>query len=130
MKVMNRILVFCVVVLILLTGCAKNMVMIDETMNGEAIELENGEKFIISLPGNPTTGYNWELINYDDQIIRLVGEPDFQPDSRALGAGGMFFFTFEAINPGETTVALFYHRSWETDVPPEKEFSVFVNVPE
>ena len=61
-------------------------------------------------------------------IIKLVGEPGFNSDSKLMGAGGIKTFTFEAQGSGKTVIKLVYHRSWETDVPPEKEFEIVIEV--
>jgi predicted secreted protein len=37
-------------------------------------------------------------------------------------------YTFEALGSGTAIINLIYHRSWETDVPPEKEFSLTIDV--
>jgi len=58
-----------------------------------------------------------------------VGEVEFEPeDTGNVGVGGVQILRFEAVNSGQTSLDLVYHRSWE-DEKPLKTFSVQVVVP-
>ena len=95
--------------------------------DGGQVELVEGQSFVVSLDGNPTTGYTWEAVEYDQQILRQVGEPRFTPESSAMGAPGKQQLRFRAVAPGRTTLRLVYHRPWE-EAEPERTFSVEVVV--
>jgi inhibitor of cysteine peptidase len=95
--------------------------------DGSQIALRRRQNLAISLEGNPTTGYTWEAVNYDAEVLRQVGEPVFTPVSDAIGAPGRQVLRFEALDEGQTTVQLVYHRPWE-EAEPEKIFSVEVVV--
>lgn len=97
-------------------------------MNGQTVTLEKGQQLVISLEGNPTTGYNWELVEFDETILRQVGEPEYKSDSMLIGSGGVITYTLEALESGKTNVKLIYHRGWETDVPPLEVYELFVEV--
>jgi inhibitor of cysteine peptidase len=101
---------------------------LSEQDSGKTVELHAGDKLEVSLKGNPTTGYQWEMAAVDAAILKLVGEPEFNPDSSALGAGGKVTFRFEAVAAGQTTLQLIYHRSFEKNVPPIKTFKATVVV--
>lgn len=111
-----------------LSACGSSKVKVGEDANGQTIELSAGQKLEIKLAGNPTTGFNWEVSEIDDSIIKQSGEAEYKSDSDLIGSGGMFTYSFEAIQPGTTTLKLIYHRSWEKDIPPEQEFAITVNV--
>lgn len=98
--------------------------------NGEAITLQVGQEVHVFLTGNPTTGYMWEAPEVDSAVLRMAGEGDYAAADEALGSGGEFDFTFTAAEPGETTLTLIYHRSFEKDVPPKRTFSIKVVVTE
>jgi inhibitor of cysteine peptidase len=93
---------------------------------GRTVELHAGDKLEVSLKGNPTTGYQWEMAVVDAAVLKLVGEPEFNPDSSALGAGGKVTLRFEAVAAGQTILQLIYHRSFEKNVPPIKTFKATV----
>jgi inhibitor of cysteine peptidase len=103
-------------------------VILKESQAGNTAELIIDETLQIVLEGNPTTGYTWDVTALDTAILVQRGEPEFKPDSNAVGSGGTFTFTFQAVNIGQTTLTLIYHRPWEQDVPPLKTFEVAVIV--
>ena len=101
---------------------------LSEQDSGKTVELHAGDKLEVSLKGNPTTGYQWEMAAVDAAILKLVGEPEFNPDSGALGAGGKVTLRLIAVAVGQTTLQLIYHRSFEKNVPPIKTFKATVVV--
>jgi len=111
-----------------LAACSAVAVRLDEQDNGQSVDVASGDKITIRLEGNPTTGYSWEVSAIDPAMVELVGEPDYKTDSKALGSGGVYTFTFKAAAAGTTSLKLIYHRSWEEDVDPVKVFEVTLNV--
>ncbi|MBN1270500.1 MAG: protease inhibitor I42 family protein [Kiritimatiellae bacterium] len=102
-------------------------VCLTEEQNGNRVELAVGGTLEIALPGNPTTGYSWDC-TADETPVLLLAEPDYRPDSRAIGAGGRFIFRFRATAAGESTLRLVYRRPWEKDTPPLKTYEVTIAV--
>jgi inhibitor of cysteine peptidase len=102
-------------------------VTVTEADAGKTIRLHPGDALVVTLDGNPTTGYMWEREPSEDGVLVQVGEPAFQPASDALGASGKVLLHFEAKAKGETTLNLVYHRSWESEAP-VKVFAVTVIV--
>jgi len=96
--------------------------------DGRQVELEAGQTLAIGLESNPTTGYTWEVAELDEHILRQVGETEFEPESGAIGAGGVETLRFETVSAGQTALRLVYHRPWEKDVEPLATFSVQVVV--
>jgi inhibitor of cysteine peptidase len=97
------------------------------SLAGRTIELTTGQVVIITLEANPTTGYTWEVVEAPSgQIMRQVGEIEFESESDAIGAGGVQIIKFEVVNAGQTSLTLAYHRPWETDVEPLNTFSINV----
>jgi inhibitor of cysteine peptidase len=97
---------------------------IGEADAGTTIQLRAGEQLRIALSGNPTTGYSWELASTDEKVLKSLGQPEYKSGSQALGAGGMFTFTLQAVAPGTTAVQLVYRRPFEKNVAPAKTFEV------
>lgn len=111
-----------------LMGCSSHEVKIDESMNGQDAKAAVGDTLVVTLPGNPTTGFTWEAVDLDTAILASAGEAEFKADSEALGASGMVTLKFKAAGAGATTLKLIYHRTFEPDVAPEKTFEVNVTV--
>lgn len=117
-----------IALLMALAACGAAAVELSEQDNGQSVEVASGEKITITVEGNPTTGFSWEVDEIDAAVAELVGEPGYKSDSKALGSGGVYTFTFKAINVGTTNIKLIYHRSWEEGVEPEKVYEVTLNV--
>jgi inhibitor of cysteine peptidase len=94
----------------------------------DQVELKVGDALDVTLDGNPTTGYVWEVQWVDSDVLQPVGETDFEPDSGAVGSGGRVTLHFVALATGQTPLQLIYHRPWEQDVPPIRTFEVAVTV--
>lgn len=105
----------------------RDQVVLGAGDNGRQIELNKGQILAITLESNPTTGYTWEAAEFDEHILRQVGD-QFQPESSAPGAGGVQTLSFEAVNSGKTSLKLVYHKPWEKNVEPLKIFSIEVIV--
>jgi inhibitor of cysteine peptidase len=104
-------------------------VTVTEDNNGGTVTLAPGDDLTVSLSGNPTTGYLWEVSGQlDAAVLKSLGEPGFQKESGLIGAGGVQTNQFEAVNPGRTTLTMVYHQPWEKDKAPENTFSVTVVV--
>jgi inhibitor of cysteine peptidase len=95
---------------------------------GRSIELRAGDKLEVTLPGNPTTGFQWDVSVGDTAILRPSGEPEFAPSSSAVGGGGTITLRFAAVGTGQMGLTLIYHRPFEKDVPPAQTFEVTVTV--
>ncbi len=111
-------------------GSATNTepVRITEADAGSTVELHQGQILDVALPGNPTTGYTWEVEPGAESVLQQQGEPTFEAESNLLGAGGVMTLTFEAIGRGEVTLSLIYHRTFEPGVAPLQTFEVTVVV--
>ncbi len=124
----RKLIVMLGVVLFLAFSCARSGGRtLQASDDGEQVELEKGQTLSVSLEGNPTTGYTWEPVELDEDVLCQVGEPAFTPESKDLGAPGTQVLRFQAAGEGRTTLRLVYHRSWE-EAEPERTFSVEVIV--
>lgn len=118
------------VALTLASGCSPQQEVkagIDD--DGREVQFKKGQTLVVTLEANPTTGYTWEVAEpLDEQVLRQTGEPEFKAESEALGAGGVQILRFEAVNAGQTTLKLVYHRPWEKDVEPLETYPIEVVV--
>lgn len=97
--------------------------------NGREITLKKGGALELTLDSNPTTGFAWIVAEVRTAVLRLEGEPGYQPDEPAgVGGGGKQTFKFRAVAVGQTGLKLTYRRPWETDAPPAETFEITVNV--
>ncbi|MBQ0107330.1 MAG: protease inhibitor I42 family protein [Methanocorpusculum sp.] len=90
-----------------------------------------GSIFCITLPSNPTTGYDWQVIN-GKEILR-GGEAIYVPDAAPegiYGVGGVDQFWFTPEKPGDYKITLKYMRSWEGEDKAAVVFSQTIHVVE
>lgn len=129
MKFIIRFLV-CLFIIVLfesiISSSAQGEMILSEKNAGKTVALNAGEIFQVVLPGNPTTGYNWEMASGKIAILRQIGEREFKRDSELIGSGGKFVFTFEAAAQGQAIIRLIYHRPWERNIPPANTFEITI----
>ena len=83
--------------------------------------IENKEA-VITLEGNPSTGFTWLTEIADPSIIEIDVQTEYLGDARIVGAPSMFYFTVRPLKTGSTTLKLEYRRPWETVAPVETHF--------
>jgi len=131
---------FLIVLAFVSIGCANNVnnndsnkakepIQLNENANDTVVNVLTDQKIIISLKGNPTTGFAWSLQDINSDVIRLISE-DFISDSdnsQRVGVGGRYVFEFIAEKQGNTNLEFIYKRPWvggET----AQTFTVTINV--
>ena len=124
-------LLILLVALTVATGCSPQQQEVKASIGDDSreMQLKKGQTLVVTLEGNPTTGYSWEVAEpLNEQVLRQAGEPEFKSESDALGAGGVQILRFEAVNAGKFTLKLVYRRPWEKDVEPLETYSIEVVV--
>src|SRR5690349_307163 len=92
-----------ILIVILLSACGtsaaseKSTRQITEADAGSLVEMHVGDVLELTLPANPTTGYQWEVKDLDSAILQPVGEQTFKPSSNAVGSAGLATLRFEAV---------------------------------
>ena len=128
MKRFRFIIVLFVLAGMLLAACGTNSKGITEDMDGQTVSVKVGDTFNVRLQGNPTTGYNWVMADYDSSVVSQVGDVDYHADSLLTGSGGTYIYQFKALTTGTTMLTFNYLRSWEKGVPPYKTFKITIEV--
>ena len=86
----------------------------NKTVN-KSIELTVGQKVVVSLWSNPTTGFSWSeqpVIQNGNLVIQLDHQFVAPTVSQVVGAAGTELWTFQAAATGETTLTLQYGQPW------------------
>lgn len=87
-------------------------------------------QFSIPLASNPTTGYRWFILGYDEAQLRLSSHAYLPPRNHRIGAGGQEIWRFKIINPAlqKTVIHFQYARSWnKQDNPTYIDYTVTAN---
>lgn len=119
-----------ILISLLLLGCTgPSAVKIDESANEARVNLQTGQRLSVTLKSNPTTGYDWQIAEIDEKVLRLIKQ-EFEPasDPEQVGAPGHTTYEFEAVGSGAITLDLVYVRPWEEGAEPEDTFRVQVTV--
>lgn len=89
---------------------------------------ENDPSFVVTLPANPTTGFQWTVVRFDKDLLTLQGSSYERPKTNLIGAGGQMHFTFglqkKKSYPDNTVIVLKYARSWEPNTATLKSVQV------
>jgi inhibitor of cysteine peptidase len=96
--------------------------------NGKTIELKAGDKLVVYLDENPTTGYRWTVEQGGEGIFDPPNSEFIQTPEAKTGAGGKRVFTFHALKPGKTSLKLKHWRAWQGDSSVTTHFSVEILV--
>ena len=107
-------------------------VVLETKDNGASVTVKAGDTIQIKLRSNRTTGYSWAEIKdkTDAKVLKSDGgnyEVNAHPEGM-VGVGGVETFTFTAVAPGRTEIALGYARPWEKDKEPAQSFKATVVV--
>jgi inhibitor of cysteine peptidase len=75
--------------------------------------------FQVILFANPTTGYQWTLKDFDNNLFEMIESEYIADDSPLIGAGGKMVYTFKTHDgkpyPKTTDMFFKYARSWELE---------------
>lgn len=115
---------------------APKIYYIRESNNGCTVYLQKGFQLNLTLTAIPSTGYSWQIVYYNKQLLRLVDHffwgntPIYTDDNISVqidGAPVKETWIFEAIGDGETKLMLKQFRSWEP-LNVIKEYSVNIHI--
>ena len=82
----------------------------------------------IELKGNPSTGYTWEAVLSDENIVEVSKDVKYLGAKGMVGAPSMFYFTVRSVLTGNTVLTLEYKRPWEEKEPLEtKVYNITVD---
>ena len=86
---------------------------------GKTVQLKVGQRLLVRLGANPTTGYEWSAAKLDEKILAPDGEPEFDvPETELAGSPTVQTLFFRAKSAGKLKLELRYARPWEKDVEP------------
>jgi predicted secreted protein len=95
---------------------------IDEGSAGQPHHAAPGDRVVIRLAESPTSGYQWQLDDYNPKVLRPAGD-EFAPAADArTGGGGTREFRFVVVGTEGSSVALSLRRAWEADAPAAQQF--------
>lgn len=97
----------------------------------ETAALTVGQSWSVTLPGNPTTGFVWQVAECPDVVqVNLAFEANTQPPGErpVCGRPCGTVVTVTGLKAGQGTVQLIYSRPWEKGEAPFKTRTITVTV--
>jgi inhibitor of cysteine peptidase len=91
-------------------------------------EVQVGERLVVRLPENPTTGYTWAIDETDSRLLALGSTDYAPPEVGSIGVRGQRAFVFTARQPGEVALKLKYWRFWEGDASATEHYAVNLRI--
>src|SRR5438270_4645356 len=92
-----------------------------------SVEAPIGEQVRVEVEEMSTTGYRWDLMDYDRAVV-VLEKTELAPGP-SPGASGLRVFEFRAVGRGRTVLRFRLERRWERqDKAPLREASVEVQV--
>ena len=108
---------------------------INRSHNGQLARLRVGNVLIIRLPGNPASGFQWQVGTANTQAVRLTVPPQYSPPAASgysatpsgTMAPGTYTFVYQAVQPGTGPLRLYYVRPNDR-AHPRDAFAIGVQV--
>jgi inhibitor of cysteine peptidase len=113
---MRRLVAFVAVAVLgmmLADAAISATVRVSEGANGTAVTLRAGDRLLVSLRSNRSTGYRWRIVSVDRNVFWL-GAFSYRPPRSNLvwgaspGAPGTQSWTFRALRSGVVRLRLAY----------------------
>jgi len=99
---------------------------VSPAQHGARLTISVGDRLVIHLHENASTGYRWVLRPCEDACVVL--ESTGIEVEEGVGSGGQAYWAFHADRPGSTRVELDLLRSWEGERSIQERFVIEVTV--
>lgn len=93
--------------------------------SGEQVEAAEGDRIVLRIPENATTGYRW-VVSELPEPLELAADEFVPPGTAQPGAGGERRVELVARGPGQGRVVLTLERPWEHEAADRFEALVTV----
>lgn len=104
-----------------------NTIALSMADTGRSVAVRPGDRMVVTLEENPTTGFRWAVDANNDAVLAPSGD-EYVAQGQAPGSGGARRLTFAAASAGQSALRLKHLRSWEGDASIIARFAVTVTV--
>jgi predicted secreted protein len=74
-----------------------------------------GQQFTVTAEEVPSAGYQWYLVFYDSDYLRLISNVYENLSPPGASGSGLRHITFQALQPGHARIVMVYKRIWMPD---------------
>lgn len=89
------------------------------------------DDFTVHLPANPTTGFQWYLLDYDSKLFEVINRQYISSKVGVMGAGGYMLYTFKIKKqekyPRKSVLEFKHARSWEPNTASIHKVTVYID---
>ncbi|MEV1289517.1 protease inhibitor I42 family protein [Micromonospora sp. NPDC049679] len=71
-----------------------------------------GDVVVVRLDETPTSGYRWQIEEFDPEVLTPAGEESLAPGA-GIGGRGVRELRFTVVAPGASRLTLALRRAWE-----------------
>jgi inhibitor of cysteine peptidase len=103
-------------------------VTVGDNDNNTQVKLNVGDRLVVTLTSNLTTGYLWSVASNNESLLKLIGQNNQSSHTGAIGAPGAQVFRFRAAAAGGEAVSFVYRRPFEKGVEPARKYRVMVTI--
>ncbi|SRR5258706_6788407 len=89
------------------------MTALDESSNGQVVDVMVGDTVELTLAENPTTGYRWRLQKTGQPVAQLIEDRMVAQVTERSGAPSKRHWTFRVIAQGTAPIGMTLQRHWE-----------------
>lgn len=100
---------------------------VDEGNAGQPHPAAPGDRVVIRLAESPTSGYRWQLDDFNPAVLRPAGDEFVASADARTGGGGTREFLFDVVGAEGSDVSLSLRRSWETDAAAARQFQTRIS---
>lgn len=113
-----------------LEGGQKADVVVDKSSNGEQVVLRRGQFLEVQLQQAGATGYLWQVVVLDKNLLDCVELASPPPGEGSMIAGAPILRTwrFKALAKGQTELKMFNYRPWEGVEKAVDKFQLKINI--
>jgi len=97
-------------------------ITLNDSCNGNNIQVKANDIVEINLDESPTTGYKWQISQLDKQHFQIIKEDYQLYAGNAMGGGGTKTIQLKALAEGSGLVRLQNIQPWSGDVYKTFEF--------
>lgn len=93
--------------------------------SGRKVAVRVGDRVVLQLPENPTTGVRWLLD--DNDAVEIVDDSNVA-GGPGIGADGLRQLTLRPRRPGPVSLKLLRRQAWESEATADARFQLELEV--
>ena len=114
------------VALALTASASAAVIKLDAHVNGKTVRVHVGDRIVLTLKANASTGYRWRLVSRGVPVLRLDSARYVPGSKEVLGSPGTYVARFTVRAAGRAKIRLVYVRQTQPPTPPAELFALTV----